>query len=269
MTNTKKDRNITPVRVSKKAFGIIDSRVTENERLLIKRQGSVPMQKLFGSERKAAVAFFMSDLICKGFNDDELCTTVNEKYHLEWGLKEVKIMKTLIHRLWRIQMAADMNEQIRQEVAVINMQLKELWAAWEFSKKGVSEKTTRKTNSDSSSDMMSFNQTETILKEDVCAGDPKYMSLINELGKEKRKLLGLYAPEKKSSNDMPTAVQINVVGSDGTNAIKAVLEKGAQTLVDAEAEVLPPIEMIPQEATLEEDIDIDAIYESMINDDNE
>ena len=258
-----------PSIVSNKVIGMLDSRATENEALLIKRKAGFSMQKLFGNERKAAVAFFMSDLICKGFNEDEICNIINEKYNLKWELKDVRIMKRLIHKLWRIQTAADMNEQIRQEVAAIDVQIKELWKAWEFSKKGISEKTTRSTNSNSNSDMMDFDQSETILKEDITAGDVKYMNLISELGKEKRKLLGLYAPEKKSASEVQTAVQINVVGGNGEDTIKSVLENCGKTQIDAGTEIVEEVTQLPQYEYKEEyseyDDEIENIYESIVN----
>ncbi len=275
METEKKNKKLSHVRISNKSLGIIDNRTTENQNLYIKRLRNVPINKLFGSERKAAVAFFMSDLICKGFNDDEICTIVNEKYGLQWIMSDVRLMKKLIHRLWRVQTASEMNEQIQQEIASIDVQIKELWKAWEFSKKGISEKTTRSTNSNSNSDMMDFDQSETILKEDITAGDVKYMNLISELGKEKRKLLGLYAPEKKSNNDRPTAVQINVVGGDGSNAIQSVLEKCGRTAIDADAEVIDDVQeeidnrndnVFPAKNEVSEE-DVNAIYEAIMNED--
>lgn len=200
--------------IKKSALGLIDTRHTDNEGLLVQRDRKVTMLDLFGgSEEKAAIAYFVSDLIAKGFNDQQIAETVNKKYGVEWKLRHVKTVKELLHKLWRCEIAHTMNDQIARELAAVDTQLKETWAAWEFSKKGIQHKKTRaeKKQGDDSLEG-SYNLTEVICDEDTTAGDVKFLQHINDLGKERRKLLGLYAPEKKETKGGPQAVQFNLIG---------------------------------------------------------
>lgn len=206
----RKPKDITALK--KKALGLIDSRQTDNDGLLIKRDKSVTMIDIFGTEQKTAVAYYVSDLLAKGFNNQQIIDAVKDKYSLEWKIRDVNIIKELLHKMWRCEIAHTMNDQIAREVATIDTQLRETWAAWEFSKKGIKRTQTRTENSKGKSEENTYNLTEIINSESITAGDIKFMQHINDLGKEKRKLLGLYAPEKKENNNTPQAIQFNIVG---------------------------------------------------------
>ncbi len=221
--------------ISRKVVGLIDNRHTDNDGLLIKRDRSVTMLDLFGgSEQKAAVAHFVSELLAKGFNNQQIIETVKIKYGLDWKMRHVNVMKDLLHKLWRCEIAHTMNDQIAREIATIDVQLKESWEAWEFSKKGIKHEKKRTTKSDSPSDEMTYNVEEVITDTDTCAGDVKYLQHINELGKERRKLLGLYAPEKKETKGGPQAVQFNLIGegagSEMVNLMDSIMAMGGASV---------------------------------------
>lgn len=220
----KKEKSLATIK--KQAIGMLDTRSTDNEGLLVQRDRKVTMLDLFGgSEEKAAVAYFVSDLLAKGFNNQQIIETVNNKYDLGWKLRHVNVMKELLHKLWRCEIAHTMNDQIARENAAIDTQIKEAWAAWEFSKKGITRKKKRtedKTGDDSLEG--TYNLTEIVTEEDTSAGDVKFLQHINELGKEKRKLLGLYAPEKKDSKGGPQAVQFNLIGEGAGNEMVNLMD---------------------------------------------
>lgn len=229
----KKEKSSLPI--SRKVVGLIDNRHTDNDGLLIQRDRSVTMLDLFGgSEQKAAVAHFVSELLAKGFNNQQIIETVKIKYGLEWKMRHVNIIKDLLHKLWRCEIAHTMNDQIAREIATIDVQLKEAWEAWEFSKKGIKHEKKRTTKSDSPSDEMTYNVEEIITDTDTCAGDVKYLQHINELGKERRKLLGLYAPEKKETKGGPQAVQFNLIGegagSEMVNLMDSIMAMGGASV---------------------------------------
>lgn len=215
----------------KKAIGLLDNRSTDNAGLLIKRDQKVTMLDIFGTEQKTAVAYFVSDLLAKGFNNQQIIETISKKYGLEWNIRQVNVVKALLHKMWRCEIAHTMNDQIAREVATIDTQIKEAWEAWEFSKKGIKKKQTRTTQSDSPADELTYNVSEVILDENTTAGDVHFLEHINVLGKEKRKLLGLYAPEKKADGGgLQTAVQFNIVGDGAGGEIvdmMASIMKGA------------------------------------------
>lgn len=207
------------LKVHRDATGLLDTRAHfgSDMGVVVKKQRGLSMSTYFKTDQASAIAYYMSKLLAKGYDMNTVRETVNRKFFVNMTLKQVKIMYGVIRKLWRAEMAADMNDQIMQEVQTINVQMREAWEAWERSKVGQTSKTTRTEDSTSStSDEMNYNLTETILKEDSCVGEVKFLSLINDLGKEKRKLLGLYAPDKKEDKGSGnTNIQINVVGSDG------------------------------------------------------
>lgn len=192
------------------------------------------MLNLFGDEQKTAVAYFVSDLLAKGFNNQQIIETVRNKYNLEWSLYQVNKVKLLLHKMWRCEMAHTMEDQIAQEVASIDTQIKETWEAYEFSKKGIKHKKTRTEGSTSKAAEMQYDLTEVVVEEDTTPGDVKYLQHLNDLGKEKRKLLGLYAPEAKTPGSGTNNGTINfvVVGSDGNSLGAPIISQAAQKQVE-------------------------------------
>lgn len=208
----------TVVGVDKQVLGMIDTRATDDDTLVLQRQRNTTMATFFGTDQMSAVAYYVSDLVAKGFNDKQILDVVNKKYEINWTLNKVRVCKALLRKVWRAETACQMEDQIAQELASINTQEREAWEAWEFSKKGIKNKRSRTTKSEGAIGENTFDLTEIIEDENTTAGEIKFLQHINELHKEKRKLLGLYAPEKVSKNDTnkPTAVQFNIVGDSAT-----------------------------------------------------
>ena len=267
----RKEQSLTSIK--KKAIGLLDTRHTDNDGLLVQRDRKVTMLDLFGgSEEKTAIAYFVSDLLAKGFNNQQIVDTVNTKYELNWKIRHVTTMKELLHKLWRCEIAHTMNDQIAREIATIDTQTKEAWAAWEFSKKGIQRKKSRKEKKVGDESLEgSYDLSEIICEEDTTAGDVKFLQHINELGKEKRKLLGLYAPEKKETKGVQQAVQFNLIGegagNEMVNLMDSIMSMGnltpAPTVEDGQA---VDVTAAPQEETVEKPSqtnDIDAIMEDL------
>lgn len=212
-------------KIKKAAIGLLDNRSTDNDGMLIKRDKSVTMLDIFGTEQKTAVAYYVSDLLAKGFNNQQIIVAIKDRYGLDWNMQKVNVVKQLLHKMWRCEIAHTMNDQIAREVATIDTQIREAWEAWEFSKKGIKHNKTRTEKSESKSPEMQYNLTEIINEEDTTAGEVKFLQHINELGKEKRKLLGLYAPEKKLLGTGTNNGTINfvVVGNDGNSLSAPVI----------------------------------------------
>lgn len=256
--------------IRKQAIGLLDNRSTDNDGLLIKRDKTVTMLDIFGSEQKTAVAYYVSDLLAKGFNNQQIIVAVKDKYGLEWKMQQVNVVKALLHKMWRCEIAHSMNDQIAREVATLNTQIKEAWEAWEFSKRGIKHTKTRTEDSNSECDENQYNVTEIVNEETTTAGDVKFLQHINDLGKEKRKLLGLYAPEKKDNGGPQTAVQLNFVGegsgNGGLNVLSQILSMGMpqqqKPVEEAKAEVVEPA---PVEAGQNE-TDINKLMEELLAD---
>lgn len=96
----------------------------------------------------------------------------------------------------------NMDEALNLELIRIDDMMREAWAAWEKSKEDyldtqqIMRGTPKQTGKgeESGVDTTSMEQRR---KEIRSCGDPRYLELVNKLLIERRKLLGLYAPEKK------------------------------------------------------------------------
>ncbi len=267
----------TVVGVDKQVLGMIDTRATDDDTLVLQRQRNTTMATFFGTDQMSAVAYYVSDLVAKGFNDKQILDVVNKKYEINWTLNKVRVCKALLRKVWRAETACQMEDQIAQELASINTQEREAWEAWEFSKKGIKNKRSRTTKSEGAIGENTFDLTEIIEDENTTAGEIKFLQHINELHKEKRKLLGLYAPEKVSKNDTnkPTAVQFNIVGDSAAGSVGNVMNAllgGANNTVEqpqavenAQAQV---VEVPAQAADKKEDstLDIDSFIEELMED---
>ena len=118
-----------------------------------------------------------------------------------------------IHSLlseWRESRLQDMDMALQLELERIDDTCRELWEQWEKSKTDY-KKTTNKRKGSPSKDMQGGQTLKTYQKEEietsvVRLGDPSYIAEIRQQLGERRKLLGLYAPEKRNiTGDMSFA----------------------------------------------------------------
>lgn len=112
-------------------------------------------------------------------------------------------VKTLLEE-WREYRLEDMDAALQLELERIDDTVRELWSQWEKSKEDYSRTTnTRRSAPSKNKDKkQSENSIETYSVEEqrtnvVGLGNPAYISEIRQQLSERRKLLGLYAPEKK------------------------------------------------------------------------
>lgn len=110
-------------------------------------------------------------------------------------------IKSLLEE-WRENRIEDMDAALQLELERIDDTVRELWEQWEKSKTDYT-KTARKQKGSPARDnetgqtSIRTYQTERTETEVIRLGDPSYISEIRMQLAERRKLLGLYAPEKK------------------------------------------------------------------------
>jgi DNA repair ATPase RecN len=267
----RKKKEVSLSTLKRRVAPLIDTRATDDNGVLIQRDRKVTVIDIFGTEQRAAVAYYVSDLLAKGFNNQQIIVAIKDKYDLTWSMRQLNVVKELLKRIWRAEMAHEMGDQIAREVATIDTQLKETWEAWEFSKKGIKHNKKRTEKSSSDAPEMNYNLEEIINEENITAGDIKFMQHINELGKEKRKLLGLYAPEKKENQGGGnTAIQLNIVGDgasqDAASVMRTILNMGnPQPIPVQEAQVVE--EAKPESAEQQQmNMDIDKFMQDLLDD---
>lgn len=104
---------------------------------------------------------------------------------------------------WRENRLEDMDAALTLELERIDETCRELWEQWEKSKTDYN-KTQRKQKGSPTRDKetgqtsIKTYQTERTETEVIMLGDPSYIAEIRKQLAERRKLLGLYAPEKKN-----------------------------------------------------------------------
>lgn len=114
-------------------------------------------------------------------------------------------IKTLLEE-WRESRLDDMDDALQLELTRIDETVRELWEQWEKSKedytktqrkrKGAPARNNNDSNSSGDGGIRTFSVEEKTLNI-VGLGNPAYISEIRQQLAERRKLLGLYAPEKR------------------------------------------------------------------------
>ena len=103
---------------------------------------------------------------------------------------------------WRESRLDDWDDALEHELQRIDDTVRELWEQWEKSKTDYSKTESKQKGSpsrdkDTGQTTIRTFQTERKETEVVSLGNPAYISEIRQQLAERRKLLGLYAPEKK------------------------------------------------------------------------
>lgn len=151
-------------------------------------------------------------------------TLVGELYKKGWSYRKIareletlmglpkppalRTIQTDVTRLleeWRSARIENVDHVLQLELERIDDAVSELWEAWEKSK-------TDHTRTDSRrkgvvvGKKVNPAEVQKIVREEINFGDPRYISEIRKQLAERRKLLGLYAPEKKEiSGDLSFA----------------------------------------------------------------
>lgn len=114
-------------------------------------------------------------------------------------------IRTLLEE-WRENRLSDMDDALQLELTRIDDTVRELWSQWEKSKedytktqrkrKGAPERNNGNNNTGDGNNIRTFSVEEKS-QNVVGLGNPAYIAEIRQQLTERRKLLGLYAPEKK------------------------------------------------------------------------
>ena len=155
------------------------------------------------NQMKLARLEIVSTLYKRGYSYRKIKEEVMKRLDLKtYSLQTVKRdIQTLLDE-WRESRLEDTDELVTLELARIDDTCRELWEQWEKSKTDYN-KTQRKQKGSPSRDAetgqtsIRTTQTERTETDIQGLGDPSYIAEIRKQLEERRKLLGLYAPEKK------------------------------------------------------------------------
>lgn len=153
-----------------------------------------------------------------------------------YSLKTVKDDVDKLLKEWRETRITDMDLSVQLELQRIDDLIREAWEAWEKSKEDYEKQGGTQTAAIVQEETAEGGSEDKIIpvkmqqrKDSVrSCGDPRYLELINKLLIERRKLLGLYAPEKKDVVEVKKEIVANMTDEE----INAEIER-LRTLNDA------------------------------------
>lgn len=166
----------------------------------------------------------LSTLYKRGYSYREMRSEVMARLDLQsYSLETLKKDIDSLLEEWRETRIEDLDLALQLELERIDNLVKEAWEAWERSKesykkvKGTQEGipgTPDGEDEGQSGEIVTTKMKQT--QEDiVCYGDPRYLEVINRLLIERRKLLGLYSPEKMDlSGDMSFYAMLMKTGTE-------------------------------------------------------
>lgn len=147
----------------------------------------------------------ISQLYKRGYSYREIQQEVKTRLNLEhYSLQTVhKDIQTMLQE-WRETRIENVEHSVQLELERIDEVTKEAWNAWEKSKNDYERKKAKQQRvpviegeGGEGSEIVKMEQQR---EEVICYGDPRYLEVIHKNSVERRKLLGLYAPEKKDVN---------------------------------------------------------------------
>ncbi|MBQ2189060.1 MAG: hypothetical protein II401_10965 [Bacteroidales bacterium] len=154
-------------------------------------------------QQKTARLEIVAELYKRGWSMRKIRTEVMRRLDLKtYSLQTVHgDVKTLIEE-WRESRLANMDDALTLELTRIDDTCRELWDQWEKSKTDYTKTTRRqkgtpRRNEETGRESIHTYQTERSETDVVGLGNPAYISEIRQQLAERRKLLGLYAPDKK------------------------------------------------------------------------
>lgn len=151
----------------------------------------------------------LAPLFKHGYTYREMQREVMARLNLKsYSLRQVKYDIDALLKEWQEYRVTAVDANIQLELQRIDNIVREAWGAWEKSKedyKRIRQQQDRvpvgsdKAGGDGEEGDLSLVHASQTTENVVECGDPRYLDVINRQLQERRKLLGLYAPEKQVS----------------------------------------------------------------------
>lgn len=167
----------------------------------------------------------VAELYKQGYTYREIRGEVMKRLDMpKYSLNTVHADVQTILAEWRQMRNLNIEELQQLELQRIDATIKEAWEAWEKSKTDYDKKRSRQYgrptgdsggNGEGGIETVSVEQSR---EEMVMYGDVRYLDLIHKVSMERRKILGLYAPEKreitgKDGKDLIPNIKVEIIDS--------------------------------------------------------
>lgn len=145
----------------------------------------------------------IAQLYKRGYSYREIREEVMARLDLQaYSLQTVHKDVNRLLAEWRETRIENFDHAVQLELERIDEVIKEAWTAWDKSKTDYERKKAKQQgvpgggNGESGEGVVTVKM-EQQKEEVICYGDPRYLEVIHKNLTERRKLLGLYSPEKK------------------------------------------------------------------------
>lgn len=167
----------------------------------------------------------VAELYKQGYTYREIREEVMKRLAMaKYSLNTVHADVQAILAEWRQMRNLNIEELQQLELQRIDTTIKEAWEAWEKSKTGYDKKRSKQYGrpaGDGGGDGEGGIETigvEQSREEMVMCGDVRYLDIIHKVSMERRKILGLYAPEKreitgKDGKDLIPDIKVEIIDS--------------------------------------------------------
>ena len=185
-------------------------------------------QETIIEDRRARVASFK----CQGMSIRETIQAlakdgcVNPRTKKPWTVGIIQADVVALKERWRARSAADTDEMISREAARLDQLEREAWAAYRRSKGKHQVRTTKTRRGKAPEGDPIMPETETSLRTEELAGDPRFLETVRGCIADRRKLFGLDSPTRSELTGADGGpIQLQAVPADLTRLSDAELQQ--------------------------------------------
>lgn len=183
-----------------------------------------------------------AELVLQGYTQQEIRDALENETGISLSLSTIRADLDAIRKDWMLERRDNYDMLINQELSRCDSTEREAWRAWRAScsdseRKVIEEVAKELANEDEDIEMV-VNKITTIIDSNGGVGDPRLFDKIISVQKERRRLMGLYAPARLGI-DIRQKNEVIIKGyavKDASPDVWPALEDGDKYIVDADYE---------------------------------
>jgi hypothetical protein len=182
----------------------------------------------------------VAELVLQGYSHQDIADILRKETGITLSRRTISADIAIIRKDWIKERRDNYDLLVTQELARCDSTEKELWRAWRASCNGSERKMVEevaKQFSDASEDIeLVVNKVTTIMDTHSGVGDPRFLDKIISVQKERRRLLGLYAPARLGI-DIRQKNELIIKGyavKDASPDVWPELETGEENIIEGD-----------------------------------